>query len=133
MKIKDNQYGPQNSKSIKEPLFCIRLLQQKYKEYGRKLHIVLIDFEKAYETVFTDLIWYCLKNKNVPEAFIDIIKDMYEHSTNLVSATVGKTENFFLNFPKIFDAVIIRYCYKLEYYGVRGVPLIWFQSYLHNR
>ena len=60
--------------------------------------MVLIDFEKAYETVFTDLIWYCLKNKNVPEAFIDIIKDMYEHSTNLVSATVEK-QKFFSEFP----------------------------------
>ena len=37
--------------------------------------MVIINFEKADDTISRDLIWYCLKRKNVPGAFIDIIKD----------------------------------------------------------
>ena len=53
--------------------------------------MVFIDLEKAYNTIPRDPIWYCLRRKNVPEAFIDIIKDMYEDSITMVSTTVGET------------------------------------------
>ena len=53
--------------------------------------MVFINLEKAYDTISNDLIWYCLGRKNVPETFIDIIKDTYEDSITLVSTTVGET------------------------------------------
>ena len=56
VKIKDNQHGFQKGKSTTEPMFCIRLLQEKYREYGRKLPIVFTYLEKAYDTIPRDLI-----------------------------------------------------------------------------
>ena len=54
--------------------------------------MVFIDHRPAaYDTIARDLIWYCLRRKNVPEAFIDIIKNMYEDSITLFSTTVGET------------------------------------------
>ena len=91
VKIKDNQYGFQKGRSTIESMFCMRLLQEKYRKYDRKLHMVIINFEKADDTISRDLIWYCLKRKNVPGAFIDIIKDIYEDSVTLFSTTVGET------------------------------------------
>ena len=73
-------------------MFCITPLQEKYAEYAKKLHMVFIDLEKAYNTISKDLIWYYLIRKDIPEAFIYIFKDMYDDdSITLVSTRVGET------------------------------------------
>ena len=37
------------------------------------------------------MIWYCLRSNNVPEAFLDIVKEMYKDSIILASTTEGET------------------------------------------
>ena len=44
----------------------------------------------------------------------------------------------FIDLRKAFDTVtnnilIYKTNINLEYYGIRGIPLAWFKSYLHNR
>jgi hypothetical protein len=48
VKIKDNQYGFQRGKSTTEPMFCLRMLQEKYGEFNKELNMVCFDLEKAY-------------------------------------------------------------------------------------
>ncbi|XP_046848167.1 uncharacterized protein LOC124441744 [Xenia sp. Carnegie-2017] len=92
VKIKDNQYGFQRGKSTTEPMFCLRMLQEKYREFNKELHMVFVDLEKAYDTIPRELIWYCLRKRQVPEAYIETIKDMYKRSTTSVATNVGETE-----------------------------------------
>ena len=40
--------------------------------------MVYVDRGKAYDRVPRALIWWSLRNKRVPEAYIKIIQDMYE-------------------------------------------------------
>ena len=47
VKIKENQYGFQKGKSTTEPMFCLRILQEKFRERSRDLHMVFVDLEKA--------------------------------------------------------------------------------------
>lgn len=54
--------------------------------------MVFIDLEKAYDTIPRDLIWYCLRLRQVPEIYIDIIKDMYKDCMTQVFTNVGETE-----------------------------------------
>ena len=42
-----------------------------------ELHVVFVDLEKAYNRVPREQIWYLLRRKDVSEAFINIIRDMY--------------------------------------------------------
>jgi len=54
--------------------------------------MVFVDLEKAYDTTPRELIWHCLRKRQVPEAYIDIIRDMYRDSTTQVVTNVGETE-----------------------------------------
>jgi hypothetical protein len=93
VKISDNQYGFQRGKSTTEPMFCLRMLQEKFREHNKELHMVFVDLEKAYDTVPRDLIWHCLRRRGIPEAYINIIKDMYQDCTTQVVTTAGETED----------------------------------------
>ena len=64
------------------------------------------------------------------------INAVTEFSTDTIEAMANKSTNLaiFLDLSKAFDtishSILIE---KLRYYGIRGLPLKWFQSYLSNR
>ena len=73
-------------------MFCLRMLQEKMREYQQDLHMVFVDLEKAYDTVPRDLIWYCLRKRGVPEVYVELIRDMYRNCTTSVNTSAGTTE-----------------------------------------
>ena len=93
-KIADNQFGFRPCKSTTEPIFALIMLQEKYREKNKELHMVFVDLEKTYDRVPRLLIWWSLRKKRVPEAYIKIIQDMYEECQAQVTTREGKTEYF---------------------------------------
>ena len=57
--------------------------------------------------------------------------------TNMLRKAIDNnsyTCGVFLDFSKVFDIVNLKILLgKLDAYGIRGIPLNWFQSYLLNR
>ena len=92
--IADNQFGFRPGKSTTEPIFALRMLQEKYRERKKELHMVFVDLEKVYDQVPRELIWWSLRKKRVPEAYIKIIQDMYEDCQTQVTTREGNTEYF---------------------------------------
>ena len=92
MNISERQYGFQPRQSTIHPLFCLRMIQEKHKEFGKKLHNLFVDLEKAYNRVLRELMLYSLRRKGVPEAYINIIRDMYAGCKTSVLTSAGKTK-----------------------------------------
>lgn len=85
-----NQHGFHKGKSTTEPICCLRMIQEKFSERNRPLHLVFVDLEKAYDTISRELIWHCLQKRGIPEKRTRIIKDTYKDSTTRVSTVAGK-------------------------------------------
>ena len=57
--------------------------------------MVFVDLEKAYDRVTRDLIWWALREKNIPKAYIiTIIQDMYKATKTRVKTRCGLTQYF---------------------------------------
>ena len=51
-----------------------------------------MDLEKAYNRVPRELIWYSLRRKGVPEAYINIIRDIYAGCKTCFMTSAGRTK-----------------------------------------
>ena len=54
--IGNTQYGFRPGKSTTEPIFILIIIQEKYSEMTKELHMVFVDLENAYGRVPLELI-----------------------------------------------------------------------------
>ena len=94
VELSNIQFGFRRGMSTTEPIFALRILQEKYQEIKKDIHMVFVDLEKAYDRVPRDLIWWALREKNIPEANITIIQDMYKATKTRVKTRCGLTQYF---------------------------------------
>ena len=69
-------------------------MMKKYREKQQTLHICFIDLEKAYDRVPCEEVLRCLRERNVPEKYVRVIKESYSDVTTRVRSTVGMTDSF---------------------------------------
>ncbi|XP_013781358.1 uncharacterized protein LOC106465670 [Limulus polyphemus] len=77
-----------------DAIFVVRQMLEKYGEKQKKLHLVFIDLEKAYDRVPREEVWRCLREKRVSEKYVKLVKDMYEGARTQVRTSVGLMEKF---------------------------------------
>ena len=90
--ISSNQYGFKPGKSTIEPIFALIILQEKYLEKRKELHMVFVDLEKAHDRIPRDLVWWSLRKRGLDELYITVIRDMYERSKTKVRTLTGSTK-----------------------------------------
>ena len=96
VELKNIQFGFRQGMSTTVPIVALRILQEKYQERKKDLHMVFVDLEKAYDRVTRDLIWWALRKKNIPEAYMTIIQYMYKATKTRVGLNThcGLTKYF---------------------------------------
>lgn len=115
MKRSDQQFGFMPGRGTTDAIFVVRQMMEKYGEKQRKLHLVFIDLEKAYDRVPRGEAWRCLRERNVSEKYVRLVQDMYERVTTQVRSSLGLTEKFYVTVglhqgsslsPYIFDLIM---------------------------
>ncbi|XP_048001352.1 protein CBFA2T1 [Leguminivora glycinivorella] len=92
--VSECQYGFRPGCGTIDPIFALRMLVEAYREKKTPLHMAFLDLQKAFDCVPRQVIWWALKEKNVPQNYIDIIRDMYHNSESIVRTAVGDTHPF---------------------------------------
>ena len=92
MELDGIRFGFRKGRSTTEPIFALRILQEKYREKGKYLHImVFVDLEKAYDRLPIDLISWSLRKKGIPKQCVAIIQDMYQDTQTRVKTRCDTT------------------------------------------
>ena len=85
--------------------------------------------EKLMHKRLTSFLDRQIRGKSTDHAILDL-------HTNIIKTVESREKScsIFLDFPKAFDTVnhdiLLE---KLKHYGIRGLPLNWFKSYLSGR
>jgi hypothetical protein len=62
---------------------------EKFRESQKEQHYVFIDLEKAYDQVPREELWHCMRMSGVPEAYVQVVRDMYQGSITAVKSAAG--------------------------------------------
>ncbi|XP_063586992.1 uncharacterized protein LOC134764337 [Penaeus indicus] len=92
--ISKEQFRFMEGKSTTDAIFALRQVQEKYRDTHKKLHGVFIDLEKAYNRLPWEELYWCMREKNIPEKYVSIVKDMYKESETMVRCVSGTTEPY---------------------------------------
>ena len=92
--ISEEQFGFVKGKSTTDAIFALRQRQERYREGQQDLHCVFIDLEKAYDRVPRKELYWRMRDKEVPEKYIRLVKDMYHQCETVVRCAAGTSEPF---------------------------------------
>ena len=81
-------------KSTTEAIFLIKQVMERFREQKKNLHLVFIDFEKAYDKILRNVMWWSLDKHKVPSKYVTLIKDMYNNVVTSVRTNDGNTDYF---------------------------------------
>ena len=92
VRISDGHFKP--GVGTTDAIFVIRTLCEKYREGNKHLDMVFVDLEKAYATVPREVLWRCMRKRNIPEGYTRLVQDMYQGATTRVKSKRGISEQF---------------------------------------
>ena len=85
--VPESQCGFRGNQSTVDMIFFIRQLQEKRVEQDRLLHIVFVDFSKAFNAVGRTGLWQLLRKYGCPEKFTTMIEAL--HIGMMANVSVG--------------------------------------------
>ncbi len=91
--LNDLQFGFREGKSIAQALFtCLSTIEDS-NQFEKPIHIMKLDFSKAFDSMERWALIKTLKNYKVPEKLINLIQVIHEDNTATLFTPLGKTQN----------------------------------------
>ena len=108
--ISDEQFEFVKGESRTYAIFALRQLQERYREGQQHLHGVFIDLEKAYDRVPREELYWCMRDKGVPDKYNRLVKDMYHQCETVVRCAAGTSEPFAVQLSSTKDPLSALSC-----------------------
>ena len=78
--LQKTQYGFRKSRSTVIPLACIRRILERAEAAAEELHIVFLDWEKAFDKITREALILALERMDVPDKYVRVIETMYRNT-----------------------------------------------------
>ena len=95
--INNMQFRFSLEKGTTDAVFIIQQLQENHLEVHTDLFFTFVDFEKAYDTMPRDLVYWCLRRRGVPEKLARLVEATYHGTSTVVRTTHDRTDEFPIN------------------------------------
>ena len=95
--LPESQSGFRAGRSTSDMIFTLRQLQEKAAEQHQPLHVVFVDFRKAFDTVDRTTLWKFLEIYGCPDKLINIIKQFHYEMKAQVSVGGEPSDAFVVN------------------------------------
>ena len=94
--ISQIQAGFREGFSTMDHVFTIVSIINLYEKMGINLYVAFIDYQKAFDTIWRDGLWFKLVKEGIGGKFLNIIKNMYSKSKSCVLVNGQKSQFFHL-------------------------------------
>ena len=89
--IAEEQASFRAGRSTTEPIINLRILCEKYLQHQQNLYHVFIDFKKAFNKVWHDVLWAIMRKYNINANIVRVIKSLFykAQSVGLLNGSTG--------------------------------------------
>ncbi|KAL0818491.1 hypothetical protein ABMA28_008946 [Loxostege sticticalis] len=91
--LSQHQYGFVPGLSTVDPTFAITMIAEEHRSKEEPLYIAFLDMEKAFDRVPRSTIWWSLRKRRIPEAYVSVVADMYEGARSFIRTAAGMTKS----------------------------------------
>ena len=71
--LRDEKHGFQPGRSWANLIFTLRMLVEDSKEWNKKLYLLFIDLDKAFDSVDREILWKIIKHYGIPPKVVELI------------------------------------------------------------
>ena len=92
--INDMQCGFMQGRGTTDAIFILRQLQEKHLVSGKPLYLAFIDFEKSFDRVPREVIWWSMRKLKIDEWLVRIVQSMYKEVRSRVRVGAEYSNSF---------------------------------------
>ena len=92
--IGDYQIGFKRNSRTADHVYVLKSIIDKYVENGKKLYTCFIDFQKAFDSVWREGLYYKMLKLGITPNIVKIVKDMYDKNTQCLKLNGLITDQF---------------------------------------
>lgn len=71
--VEEYQCGFKKGKSTTNHIYTLRKLMEEYYEFNKDLHMLSVNFKRAYDSINFEQLWITLRNFRIPDQLVRLV------------------------------------------------------------